>query len=149
MEKDVQNAVTSQLFLQLVKRLYDKRDEVVESSQELMEYAYGLEDCRDSELKDMLLLIRKEMNRIISDVYELAPHLKNPGIVASISEQARIISIQMERLEGNPDSLTPVFKRQIGTSLRITTAKMQIRRKSNLPLRALSKPTGLKSAYTI
>jgi len=107
-----------QHFLQLVKRLYDKRDDVLKSSQKLLEYAQKLEDCSKSELKGLLTEIRKEMSQIIADVNELAPHLKNSQISASISEQVRIIGLEMEELSGKSDALTPVFKRKVAIMLR-------------------------------
>jgi len=107
-----------QHFLQLVKRLYDKRDEILKSSQKLLEYAQKLGDCSNSELKGLLTEIRKEMSQIIANVHELAPHLKNSQISASISEQARIIGLQMEELSGKPNALTPVFRQIVAMMLR-------------------------------
>jgi DNA-directed RNA polymerase subunit F len=107
-----------QHFLQLVKRLYDKRDEVLKSSQKLLEYAQKLEDCSNTELKGLLTEIRKEMSQIIANVHELAPHLKNSQISASISEQVRIIGLEMEELSSKSHTLTPVFKYRVATMLR-------------------------------
>ena len=107
-----------QHFLQLVRRLYDKRDEVLESSNKIVDYAQKLDACDDSETKGLLSEIRKEMNRIIAGVHELSPHLKNSQISEHISKQARIIGLEMEELSGKPNMLTGVFKRKVAMMLR-------------------------------
>jgi uncharacterized protein YlaN (UPF0358 family) len=107
-----------QHFLQLVRRLYDKRDEVLESSNKIVDYAQKLDACDDSETKVLLSKIRKEMNRIIAGVHELSPHLKNSQISEHISKQARIIGLEMEELSGKPNMLTGVFKRKVAMMLR-------------------------------
>ena len=139
----IQNVTAPQQYLQLVKRLYEKRDEILKSSQKLVEYAHKLEDCNDNELKGLLSEIGKEMNQIIANVHELSPHLKNPNIAASISEQARIISLEMEHLAGKPDMLTPAFKRRVATYLRISIC--QDSNKTQLK----PTPKSIKQAYGI
>jgi DNA-directed RNA polymerase subunit F len=116
----IENATIHQHFLQLVKRLYEKRDEILESSQRLVEYAHRLEDCAGNELKDLLSEIGKELNRIIADIHELSPHLKNPNIAAYISEQARMVNIEMESLAYSSGALRAVHKRKVATYLRTT-----------------------------
>jgi small nuclear ribonucleoprotein (snRNP)-like protein len=92
----------SQHFLKLIGRLYKKRDEILESTGRLVGYTYKLEDCDDNELKGILSEISKEMNLIVSNVYELAPHLKNSGIVEAISNQVRLLSFIIERAVSSP-----------------------------------------------
>lgn len=108
----------AQHFLQLIKRLYDKRDEVLESSNKIIEYTTKLEDCDDTETKDLLSEIRKEINRIIAGINELSPHLKNSQIAEHISKQARIIGVEMEQLSRKPNALTSVFKYKTAMMLR-------------------------------
>lgn len=109
-----------QYFLQLIQRLYDKRDEVLKSSQKLLEYAQKLEGCSNSELKGLLTEIRKEMSQIIANIHELSPHLKNSQISASISRQVRIIGLQMEPLSLSKTGFTSVYKYRVATMLRNT-----------------------------
>lgn len=91
-----------QYFLELIGRLYKKRDEILESSQKLVDYAYKLENCNDNELKGILADINKEMNTIVSNAWELAPHLENPRIVEAISNEVRLISLMIEQTVLNP-----------------------------------------------
>jgi hypothetical protein len=109
--------------LQLVKRLYEKRDEILESSQRLLEYAHRLEDSDDNELKDLLPEVGKELNRIIAAIHELSPHLKNPSIAPCISEQARMISLEIESLAHSSGAVRAVHKRKIATYLRVTVCQ--------------------------
>jgi len=106
-----------QHFLQLIKRLYDKRDEVLESSNKLVDYSHQLEESSDSELHSILSEILKEMNRIIANIHELSPHLKNPHIADAISEQVRLINLEMEQLAISR-SLRKVWKFKVAMLLR-------------------------------
>jgi len=139
----IKSVTIPQHFLQLVKRLYEKRDEILESSQKLVEYAHRLEDCDHNEMKGLLPEIGKEMNRIIANVHELSPHLKNPNIAASISEQARIISCEMEILAHTSSAVRAVYKRKVATRLRTTIC--QDANKTQLK----PTPKSIKQAYGI
>lgn len=87
-----------QHFLKLIGRLYKKRDEILEASNRLVDYSYNLQDCRKSELEGLQSKINKEMNKIISNVNELAPFLENPHIVSSIAEITTMLSLTLEHL---------------------------------------------------
>lgn len=91
-----------QHFLELIGRLYKKRDEILESSQKLVDYAYKLENCNDNELKGILADINKEMNIIVSNAWELAPHLENSRIVETISNEVRLLSLTVEQTGLSP-----------------------------------------------
>lgn len=107
-----------QHFLQLIKRLYDKRDELFSSSARLIDYSYKLENCSNDELDTIRSDIGKEMNKIVSNINELAPHLRNKQIVESISEQVRILTVEMERLAITSDVLMRAVKTQLAMLLR-------------------------------
>ena len=87
-----------QHFLELIGRLYKKRDGILESSNRLVDYSYSLQNCSKSELEGLQSKITKEMNRIISDVNELAPLLENPQIVHSIADMTMILNLGLEDL---------------------------------------------------
>lgn len=93
-----------QHFLELVGRLYKKRDGILESSNRLVDYSYNLQNCNNNELESLQSKIAKEMNKIISDVNELAPLLANPQIVGSISDIARLLSLDLENLKFHKDT---------------------------------------------
>ena len=105
-----------QHFLELIGRLYKKRDGILKSSQKLVDYTYKLEACDDNELKGILSEISKEMNLIVSNAYELAPHLKDSGIVEAISKQVRLISLMVEQTRLSPK----YYKGILAMSVRIT-----------------------------
>jgi len=75
-----------QQLLELIGRPYKKRDEILESSNRLVDYSYRLQNCGESELEALQSEIRKEVNRIISDINGLAPLLKNANIVSILAE---------------------------------------------------------------
>jgi hypothetical protein len=108
----------SEHFLQLIKRLYDKRDELLSSSTRLVDCSYKLENCDDAELYGIRAEIGKEMNKIISNINELAPHLRNKQIVESVSVQISILSIQLERLALESGILSSTLKTQLAIGLR-------------------------------
>ncbi len=93
-----------QHFLELIRRLYDKRDLILESSNRLVEYSYELQNCRDNELESLQSKITQEMNKIVSNVSELAPLLANPHIVGSISDITRILNMDLENLKFHKDT---------------------------------------------
>jgi len=93
-----------QHFLELIGRLYKKRDEILESSNRLVDYSYSLQNCNKSELESLQSKITKEMNRIFSDVNELAPLLENPQIVSSIADMTRLLNVDLESLKFHKDS---------------------------------------------
>jgi hypothetical protein len=95
-----------QQLLELIGRPYKKRDEILESSNRLVDYSYKLQDCNESELEGLQSKIYKEVNRIISNVNELSPLLENPGIVGLIAEIEMMLSSALEHLTLDPESKT-------------------------------------------
>jgi hypothetical protein len=95
---EVPSVQPPQHFLELIGRLYKKRDEILEASNRLVDYSYNLQNCRKSELEGLQSKISKEMNKIISNVNELAPFLENPHIVSSIGEITTMLSLTLEHL---------------------------------------------------
>jgi hypothetical protein len=102
-----------QHFLELVRRLYEKRDEILESTNKLVEYSYQLDECDDIKLKRLLSKMHKEMNRIISDINDLSPHLKNPELAECISIQVRQLGTEMEGT-----ALRPYLKGRLAMRIR-------------------------------
>ena len=96
------NVEPPQHFLELIGRLYTKRDEILESSKKLVDYAYKLEDCDDEELKGILAGINKEINTIVCHVWELAPHLENPRIIDAIAYEVTHMSLLIEQTALKP-----------------------------------------------
>lgn len=88
-----------QPLLELIGRPYKKRDEILESSNRLVEHSYSLQKCSKSELEDLQSEIRKEVNRIISDINGLAPFLDNPHIASSIAEITTLLNLTLEDLK--------------------------------------------------
>jgi len=102
-EKTSVVAQPPQYFLELVKRLYQRRDQILISSNKLVEYAGKLSDLKKGdEVMPLLTEMWKEINTILSYLNELEPHLNNPGIVDHISEQAKILSLQLEQVVMHP-----------------------------------------------
>lgn len=118
-----ENGATDPDLLQLVRRLYGKRDEILESSQKLVEYAHRLEQCDASELRNLLAEVGKELNRIIAAIHELSPHLKNPNIAVYISEEARMVGLEIESLAHSSDVMRAVHQRKLATYLRVTVCQ--------------------------
>jgi hypothetical protein len=85
-----------QHFLELIARPYKKRDEILESSNRLVDYSYKLQNCSESELEALQSEIHKEVNSIISNVNGLAPFLDNPHITSSIVEITTRLSQALE-----------------------------------------------------
>jgi hypothetical protein len=86
-----------QHFLELIKRIYEKRDQVLESSNRLLEIADEIDACDKGDLKPLLTKAEKEINVIISNIHELSPHLQNPSIAEGISRQAKLLIVQIEK----------------------------------------------------
>ena len=78
------------------------RAEILEASNRLVDYSYSLQNCSESELESLQSEIRKEVNKIISNVYGLAPFLDNPHIVGGIAEIMMVFNPTLEDLR--PDS---------------------------------------------
>jgi small nuclear ribonucleoprotein (snRNP)-like protein len=116
-----------QHFLELIGRLYKKRDEILESSQKLVDYTYKLEACDDNELKGILSEISKEMNLIVSNAYELAPHLKDSGIVEAISKQVRLISLLVEQTGLSPKYYKGILAMSVRTTICQDANKTQLK----------------------
>jgi len=95
---EVPSVQPPQQILELIGRPYKKRDEILQASLRLVDYFYTLQNCSESELEGLQSKINKEMNRIISNVNELAPFLENPHIVSSIAEMTTILSLMLEHL---------------------------------------------------
>jgi len=106
-----------QHFLEIIGRLYKKRDGILESSQKLVDCAYKLEDCDNNELKGILAEIDKEMNLIVSNTCELAPHLENSRIVEAISNEVRLISLIVERTVSSPKYFKGILALYIRTTI--------------------------------
>ena len=86
-----------QLVLGLIKRIYQKRDEVLQSSNNLLEIADEIDACGQGNIRPIITKAEKEINTIISNVHELSPHLQNPSIAEGISKQAKLLLLQMEQ----------------------------------------------------
>ena len=128
-----------QHFLELIGRLYKKRDGILESSQKLVDYAYKLENCNDNEVKGILADINKEMNIIVSNAWELAPHLENSRIVETISNEVRLLSLTVEQT-----GLSPKYYKGI-LALYLRTAICQDANKTQLK----PTPKSIKQAFGI
>jgi hypothetical protein len=85
-----------QHFLELIVRPYKKRDEILESSNRLVDYSYKLQNCGESELETLQSEIHKEVNSIISNVNGLAPFLDNPDITGRIVRITSHLSLTLE-----------------------------------------------------
>lgn len=116
-----------QHFLELIDRLYKKRDGILESTGKLVGYTYKLEACDDNELKGILSEISKEMNLIVSNAYELAPHLKDSGIVEAISKQVRLISLIVEQTGLSPKYYKGILASYIRTTICQDANKTQLK----------------------
>jgi hypothetical protein len=92
-----------QQLLDLIGRPYKKRDEILESSNRLVDYSYRLESCSESELQSIQAEIRKEINRIISNVNELAPFLDSPHIGIGILIIANALNQDLEESRSRPE----------------------------------------------
>ena len=136
---NVPNVQPPQHFLELIGRLYKKRDEILESSQKLVDYAYKLENCNDNEVKGILADINKEMNIIVSNAWELAPHLENSRIVETISNEVRLLSLTVEQT-----GLSPKYYKGI-LALYLRTAICQDANKTQLK----PTPKSIKQAFGI
>ena len=116
-----------QHFLELIGRLYKKRDGILESAQKLVDYTYKLQDCDDNELKGILSEVSKEMNLIVSNAYELAPHLKDSGIVEAISKQVRLISLTVEKTLLSPKHFKGILALSVRTTICQDANKTQLK----------------------
>ena len=123
----VPNVQPPQHFLELIGRLYKKRDEILESSQKLVDYTYKLEDCDDNELKGILAEINKEMNLIVSNAYELAPHLEDSRIVETISDEVRLMSLMVERTVSSPKYFKGILALSVRTTICQDANKTQLK----------------------
>lgn len=88
-----------QHLLELIGRPYKKRDEILESSNRLVEHSYSLQNCSKSELEGLQSEIRKEVNKIISNVNGLAPFLGNPHIVSILAEITTLLNLTLEETQ--------------------------------------------------
>jgi small nuclear ribonucleoprotein (snRNP)-like protein len=114
-------------FLELVGRLYAKRDKILESSNRLADLAYKLEACDNREVKGILSGISKELNSILSSVYELSPHLKDPGMAEQISAQVRVVSCEVERAASHPGDYEGLWAMSIRTTICQDANKTQLK----------------------
>jgi hypothetical protein len=92
-----------QQLLELIARPYRKRDEILKSSNKLVNYSYNLQNCSESELESLQSKIHKGVNKIISNVNELAPFLDNPAITIGMLEIATILYRELEDLRSHPE----------------------------------------------
>jgi len=114
-------------FLELIGRLYKKRDGILQSSQKLVDYTYKLEDCDNNELKAILARINKEMNLMVSNAHELAPHLADSHIVEVISKQVRLISLVVEQTGLSPKYYKGILATYIRTTICQDVNKTQLK----------------------
>lgn len=77
--------------------MYEKRDQILESSNRLLDIADKIDGCEAPKIKSLITEAQKELNIIISHIHELSPHLKNPWIAEGISKQIKILSLMMEQ----------------------------------------------------
>ncbi|MHB8104830.1 MAG: hypothetical protein ACYDG5_04745 [Dehalococcoidales bacterium] len=110
----------TQVFLQLVKRTYTQRDEITKSSKKLINYSHELEKCSENDMRNLLSNIQKEFIKIIANIHELSPHLKNPEITEIISEQIRFINLDIEQLAVATSFLIGLWKARVALQLRDT-----------------------------
>ena len=97
----VTSNVQIQPFLELIKRIYQKRDEVLQSSNRLLDIAdeiYAFHDYKKGDLRPLITRAEKEINLMISNIHELTPHLQNPSISEGISRQANILTLRLEQM---------------------------------------------------
>ena len=93
-----------QHLLKLVERPYKKRDEILKSSNRLVDYSYRLQHCSESELEGLQSKIRKEVNKIISNINELAPFSENPHIVSSMAEITMLLNETLKDFRLSPET---------------------------------------------
>jgi len=119
-----------QHFLELIRRMYDKRDQVLESTDRLVDYTSKLDDCDYKDNKQILQIlteVEKEINHIISYINELAPHIKNPAIIPHISKQAKLLSVHIQQVRNNEGALKGVIGMLIRVSICQEANKTQLR----------------------
>jgi len=87
-----------QQLLELLGRPYKKRDEILESSNRLVDYSYSLQNCSESELEALQSEIRKELNKVTSNVYELASFLENPQLINATGEITNLLVQTLEEV---------------------------------------------------
>jgi hypothetical protein len=92
-----------QYFLELMLRPYRKRDEILESSNRLVDYSYKLQNCSASELEALQSEIHKEVNSIISNVNGLAPFLENSQLLSSLAQITTILNLELDRVSASPE----------------------------------------------
>jgi hypothetical protein len=127
-----------QQLLELMARPYKKRDEILESSNRLVDYSYRLEHCSQDELEGLQSAINKEVNIIISGVNGLAPFLDNPGIIISIAQVTTILKSELESVGSN-------LQLQILPAYTIRTSLCPLANMTRLELT----PKSFKKAYGI
>jgi hypothetical protein len=103
---ELKNEGVAEHFLYLVRRIYTNRDELRASSEKMVDLSYRIEACTDkNKLTRLFREMDKELNRIISCINELSPHLRNPSIIDVISDQARLISAWMSDIRNSTRSI--------------------------------------------
>jgi hypothetical protein len=107
-----------QRYLYLVEKLYEKRDEILKSSERLVEYSYEIETCPESELDNLFSKIDKELPAIISHANELAPHLKNPNIVSVIATEAGRLTDQITIVRNASEQAKRLLRKKMGQRIR-------------------------------
>src|SRR4030042_5573879 len=128
-----------QLFLELIGRLYKKRDGILESSNRLVDYSHCLQNCNKSEMENLQSKITKEMNKIISDVNELAPILANPQIVRSIAEIAMVLNLGLEDLKFHQEG-----KYQVALIIRNAICPIAVMTRLKLTPKSIKKAFGVE-----
>ena len=117
-----------QHFLELIKRLYEKRDQILVSTNKLVDYAGMLDNYKkDDEIIPILSAMWKEINNIISYLHELAPHLKNPGIVDHVSGLAKDLTLQIEQAKLHPTYFIKIIAMMVRTGICQEANKTELR----------------------
>jgi len=121
MAKDLEksgNQESLERFLYLVATLYRKREQILESSQKLIDYSYRIETCSIKELNALFTEVDKELVSIISCANELSPHLRNQAIVPVISDQAHNLTVLMTIVRNASGTIKPALSKQISAHIR-------------------------------
>lgn len=128
MAKDIRSSTVVRDFWSLIDRLYGRRDDILECSHRITDYAFQVDACDteasrkrskdfdDKEVKHIFCEVEKEINSILSHSRELAPHLKNPAAASAIGDMAQLLLL----LESTIPKDFFVFKlREVALNMRL------------------------------
>ncbi len=92
-------------FLARIGKLYKDRDNILESSNKIIDFANIIDtkdtaelwnaDWDDSEIREIFAKVQKEMNSILSFASELRPHLSNSSFVEELNNKAHFLLLPM------------------------------------------------------